>query len=67
MTPTIAVLGASGFVGSRLLELFHLTGSATLHPVVRNYSSLARLARFDLDWKIADARDQAALTTAFGM
>ena len=65
MTPTIAVLGASGFVGSRLLELFHLTGSATLHPVVRNYSSLARLARFDLDWKIADARDQAALTTAF--
>ncbi|MGB5135687.1 MAG: NAD(P)-dependent oxidoreductase [Prochlorococcaceae cyanobacterium] len=64
MTPIIAVLGASGFVGSRLLEMFHLTGYATLRPVVRNYSSLARLARFDLDWRIADARDQVALAAA---
>jgi len=64
MTPTIAVLGASGFVGSRLLELYHLTGYAKLRPIVRNYSSLARLARFDLDWRIADACDQEALTAA---
>jgi nucleoside-diphosphate-sugar epimerase len=65
MLPKIAVLGASGFVGSRLLEIFHLVELATLRPVVRNYSSLARLARFDLDWRIADGRDQSALTSAF--
>lgn len=65
MTPTIAVLGASGFVGSRLLEFFHLTGYANLRPVVRNYSSLARLARFNLDWRIADACDESSLRAAF--
>lgn len=65
MPPKIAVLGASGFVGSRLLEMFHLGELATLRPVVRNYGSLARLARFDLDWRIAEGRDQAALTSAF--
>jgi nucleoside-diphosphate-sugar epimerase len=65
MTPTIAVLGASGFVGSRLLEVFHLSGFATVRPIVRNYSSLARLARFNLDWRVADACDQDALQTAF--
>ena len=65
MLPKIAILGASGFVGSRLLEMFHLRQMAILQPVVRNFSSLARLARFDLDWCIADARDQAAMTKAF--
>ena len=65
MASRIAVLGASGFVGSRLVELFHLTGWATVRPVVRNVASLARLARFDLDWCIADACDQAAMTKVF--
>jgi 2-alkyl-3-oxoalkanoate reductase len=65
MLPKIAVLGANGFVGSRFLEMFHLGELATLRPVVRNYCSLARLARFDLEWCIADGRDQAALTLAF--
>lgn len=65
MLSKIAILGASGFVGSRLLETFHLGQMATLRPVVRNFSSLARLARFDLDWFIADACDQEAMTKAF--
>ena len=65
MLSTIAVLGASGFVGSRLLEVFHLGELAALRPVVRHYSSLACLARFDLDWRIADACDMDALTAAF--
>lgn len=65
MAPRIAVLGASGFVGSRLVELWHLTGLASVRPVVRNVGSLARLARFDLDWRLADASDQVALTAAF--
>jgi nucleoside-diphosphate-sugar epimerase len=63
--PKIAILGANGFVGSRLLEVFHLGGVAEVRPVVRNYSSLARLARFNLDWRLADARDPKALKTAF--
>ena len=61
----IAILGASGFVGSRMLEMFHLGQLATLRPVVRSFSSLACVARFDLDWCIADACDQAAMTKAF--
>lgn len=65
MPSTIAILGANGFVGSRLLEVFHLRQLATLRPVVRRYSSLACLARFDLDWRIADACDLDGLTEAF--
>jgi nucleoside-diphosphate-sugar epimerase len=65
MAPCIAVLGASGFVGSRLVELWHLSGWAQVRPVVRNVSSLARLARFDLPWQLADACDQASLAAAF--
>jgi nucleoside-diphosphate-sugar epimerase len=61
----VAILGASGFVGSRLVEMFHLGELADIRPVVRSYSSAARLSRFKLDWQIADARDQAALTKAF--
>ncbi|MBI3881254.1 MAG: NAD-dependent epimerase/dehydratase family protein [Verrucomicrobia bacterium] len=63
--PKIAILGANGFVASRLIEVFHLGGVAKLRPIVRNFSSLARLARFELDWRLADARDAAALKTAF--
>ena len=52
-----AVLGASGFVGSRFVEKMHLTGEAEVRPIVRNYSSLARLARFELDWRVTDLSD----------
>jgi len=59
-----AVLGASGFVGSRFVEKMHLTGSATVRPIVRNFSSLARLARFELDWRVTDLTDVPKLTEA---
>jgi nucleoside-diphosphate-sugar epimerase len=59
-----AVLGASGFVGSRLVEKIHLTGGSTVRPIVRNFSSLARLARFELDWRITDVADVPKLTEA---
>jgi nucleoside-diphosphate-sugar epimerase len=65
MSSSVAVLGASGFVGSRLLELFHLRGTARVRPIVRGYTSLARLSRFDLDWRIADACDITSLVSAF--
>ena len=58
-------MGASGFIGSRMVEMFHLGGLGKIRPIVRNYRSLARVARFGLDWKIADAFDEPALTNAF--
>jgi nucleoside-diphosphate-sugar epimerase len=58
-------MGASGFVGSRIVEMFHLGGLAEVRPIVRGFGSLARLARFDLDWRLANACDTAALVKAF--
>ena len=62
---TIAVIGAAGFVGTRLVEVFYLGGVAQVRPVVRHFKSLARSSRFELDCRMADARDEAALTKAF--
>jgi 2-alkyl-3-oxoalkanoate reductase len=59
-----AVLGASGFVGSRFVERMHLTGAASVRPIVRNFSSLARLARFELDWRVTELTDVPKLTEA---
>jgi nucleoside-diphosphate-sugar epimerase len=61
----VAVLGASGFIGTRIVEMFTLNELAEVRPVVRNYSSLARLSRFNLDSRVADAFDQKALESAF--
>jgi 2-alkyl-3-oxoalkanoate reductase len=62
----VALMGASGFVGSRMVEMFHLGGLGEIRPIVRSFGSLARLARFDLDCKIADAsRRTYALANAF--
>jgi len=65
MTLKFAVLGANGFIGGRTVEMFHLSNLAEVRPIVRHYSSLARLSRFDLDCRIADAFDQDALRDAF--
>lgn len=61
----IAVLGASGFVGTRLVERSVLLGQNEILPIVRSYASLARLSRFDLDCLVASAEDEEALTIAF--
>lgn len=61
----VAILGANGFIGSRTVEMFHLGGLAEVRPIVRTMSSLARLSRFDLDCRVADAFDQSALRAAF--
>jgi nucleoside-diphosphate-sugar epimerase len=58
-------MGASGFVGSRVVEMFHLGGMGDIRPIVRSFGSLARLARFDLEYKIANALDQKDLVNAF--
>jgi nucleoside-diphosphate-sugar epimerase len=59
-----AVLGASGFVGSRFVEKMHLTGKASVRPIVRNFQSLARLSRFELDWRVTELTDVPRLTKA---
>jgi 2-alkyl-3-oxoalkanoate reductase len=63
-SPRVAVIGAGGFIGSRIVEAFHLRGWAEIRPVVRRVSALARSSRFNLDSRIADARDQQALGAA---
>lgn len=60
----IAVIGASGFVGLRLVEHLHLTGRAEVVPVVHAYRSLAVLARFALPWRVTDPSNPTALGEA---
>jgi 2-alkyl-3-oxoalkanoate reductase len=60
----VAILGASGFIGSRAVEMLHLAGLADVRPVVRSVVSLARLSRFDLDCRVADALDEDAMRAA---
>jgi len=61
----VAVVGASGFVGMRIVESFILGKVAEVVPVVRSFSSLAVLSRFDLPWKVCDALDVSHLASAF--
>jgi 2-alkyl-3-oxoalkanoate reductase len=65
VTLRVAVLGAGGFIGSRVVEMFHLGEMAEPRPVVRTVSALARSSRFTLDGRVADAFDRAALRRAF--
>lgn len=60
----IAVMGATGFVGMRLVEMFHLGGRAEVRPIVHRPASLAALARFKLDARVAQPADSAALAEA---
>jgi 2-alkyl-3-oxoalkanoate reductase len=58
---TVGIIGANGFIGSRLVEWLALRDLAHMRPIVRSVKSMARLARFDLDCRVVDATDQTAL------
>jgi len=60
---TIAIIGAAGLVGSRLIETCMLSGVRDINPIVRNNYNLARLCRFGLDdrIRIADADNERQL------
>ncbi len=60
----IAILGASGFVGVRLVELHQLGGGAPVRPIFYRPANLAQTARFPLDWRMADYTNAAALAKA---
>jgi nucleoside-diphosphate-sugar epimerase len=57
----IAILGAGGFVGARMVESLLLSGEMEVVPVIRTLRSAAPLARFGPIWKIADAGAEAQL------
>ncbi len=61
----IAIVGAAGFLGSRSVEYLTLGHGIKTRPIVRKYSDLARLSRFTVDWRIADAMHESELTKAF--
>ena len=60
----VAVIGASGFVGLRTVELLSARTDLAVVPIVRAAASLAVLARQRLDWRIAGFLDEAALAEA---
>jgi nucleoside-diphosphate-sugar epimerase len=60
----VAVIGANGFVGGRLVEQWHLEDRADVVPVVRRPEAAASVLRFALDCRVADALDERALTLA---
>jgi nucleoside-diphosphate-sugar epimerase len=62
---TVGVLGASGFIGNRAVEML-LDQGYTVRPIVRTAASLAHLTRSnELDCRIANALDPSALQQAF--
>jgi nucleoside-diphosphate-sugar epimerase len=64
--PTIAIIGAGGYVGSRFVESCILGRLANIRCVIRSPRSLARLCRFapDLDIRFADAKEHEDLFLA---
>lgn len=57
----IAIIGAGGFVGARLIERAELLGEIPLVPIVRSPRSQGRLARFGIRTVHGDASDPASL------
>lgn len=60
----IGILGASGFIGNRAVEILHAEGYEVC-PIVRTKASVARVAHSNIDCHIANALDQSALERAF--
>lgn len=57
-------MGASGFIGSRMVEKFHLGGGIEVRPIVRSTARLAGAARFGIEGRVADAFDHRAVAAA---
>ena len=60
----VAVIGASGFIGTRVIEQYHLGGGPTVAALVRQPSSLALPSRFGIETHLADALDVDAMARA---
>jgi nucleoside-diphosphate-sugar epimerase len=64
MARGIAVVGAGGFVGARLLEMATLAGRTDVVPLVRAYRSVGRSAHLGVPHRIADASRLESLRDA---
>jgi nucleoside-diphosphate-sugar epimerase len=60
----VAIVGAGGFVGARLLEMAVLGGRTDIVPIVRAYRSVGRVANLGLSCRLADAARAASLERA---
>ena len=60
----VAVVGAGGFVGGRLIEMRIIEGRSDFVPIVRAARSLGRVANLGIRHRIADASDSDALARA---
>jgi predicted dehydrogenase/nucleoside-diphosphate-sugar epimerase len=60
----IAVIGAGGFVGSRLVAMGQLDAAISMLPVLRTFRGLARLGADGEKAVIVDTRNSAALAAA---
>jgi nucleoside-diphosphate-sugar epimerase len=60
----VAVLGAGGFVGARLLQMAVLSGRTDVVPVVRGFRSVARSAYLAVPHRIGDTSRQESLQRA---
>jgi nucleoside-diphosphate-sugar epimerase len=60
----VAIVGAGGFVGARLVEMATLTGRTDVVPIVRAYRSVGRNAHLGVPHRIADASRPDSLANA---
>ncbi len=61
---TVGVVGASGFVGNRAVEMLH-EEEMTIRPIVRKPDSLAGFTAMNVNGYVANAFDAVALERAF--
>jgi nucleoside-diphosphate-sugar epimerase len=60
----VAVLGAGGFVGARLLEMAVLNGRTDIVPIVRSFRSVARSAPLAVSHRLANTSRHESLLRA---
>ena len=64
MSGGVAILGAGGFVGARVLEMAVLGGRTDIVPVVRAFRSVARVANLGMSHRLGDASQPESLERA---
>ena len=60
----LLVTGAGGFIGGRVVEGCHLSGSYDVRAGIRRWASAARLARFPVEIALCDVLDEAQVRDA---